>query len=198
MKKLIFISLFLLIFSLFSSSAFALLVTDNTDEDNFLYQAPYNFATSNLTASVTLGRVSVMSNPFQDNFYYVVPRDARITGISVASDRPITAGGATFDVTINDKLTGVQAWIQPNTITALGNTGSAGTQYGYIRQYRNETAAAIGFRRSGNKGYYHNADNPYGKATPLVAGDRIGVKVTSSSGLLPITCDYIITIYVLQ
>lgn len=198
MKKLIFVSLFFLIFSLISSSAFALIVTDNTDEDNFLYEVPYQFATSNLAASLTASAFPIISTTV-NNTGYLLLRAGKIVGISVAGDGVYTGtGGATFDVTINGTVTGVQGWIQNTTISALGNTGSAGPQYSYIRQYRNEIKSALGFRKNDATGDWHNRDNPYGKATPLVAGDRIGVKVTTSSGWGVNTNDYVVTVYVLE
>jgi len=196
MKKLPLISLFFLIFSLVSSSAFALLVTDNTDSDNFLYEVPYVFSSADVTASITAQALII--NRYNNASGYTLLRDGKLVGISIAGDMACTAGGATFDVTINGEVTGVQAYIQNSTLTALGNSGSAGEQYSYMRQYRNETNAAQGFRRNIIDSAYHNADNPYGRATPLSAGDRIGVKITTSSNFAPSGADYVVTVYVLE
>ena len=194
MKKLLIISLFFLIFSLVSSSAFALLVTDNTDSDNFLYQQGFDFSTSDLTVSKTQVAIPINST-LTGLSEYTLLRDGKLVGISVATSAACTVGGATFDVTINGNVTGVQAWIQKTTVSAVGNSGSAGAQYSYIRQYRNETAAPKGFGIGGAK---HNADNPYGKATPLVAGDRIGVKLTTNSTFAPDNMDAVVVVYILE
>lgn len=198
MKRLLLASLFLLVTSV---PAFGLIVTDNVDRDDFQYEVGYSFATEDLTASLSAIEIPARHADTISNFYYVVPRDGRIVGMSVAGNAAVTDGAATFDITINSQVTGVQTVIE-NTVTtarsAVGIGGSAGSQYAYIRQDRAETAVFQGFRAETSTADRHNADHPYGKATALSAGNRVGVKVTTSSGLTPTSVDYLIVIYVLE
>ena len=205
MKKILLATLFLLIFGV-SDSAFALLKTNNVHKEDFKYEVPYFFASEDLTQSMTAIKVGVgavngsSTDGFGDNFFYVVSRDGFLTGMSVAMSTPLTNGAATFDVTINGTVTGVQVVIEDNPVrTAVGTTGSSGDQFGFIRQDRSDTNAADGFK--GDDEFTlsrHNSDNPFGRATPLTAGNRIGLKLTTDSTLLPGHADAIITIYVLQ
>ena len=193
-------------------TAYGLLVTDNTDKDKFQYEVTYRFASSDFTQSMTAAEVPAISlngtgqsNPTRDVFYTVVPRDGKVVGMSVAARDAITSGSATFDVTINGLVTGVQTLLEDapvttvNARTALGTTGGSGTTWSFIRQDRNDTNAARGFRTTNNStNDRHNADNPFGRATPISAGNRIGVRVTTSSGLYPLTNAYTVTVYVLE
>ena len=210
MKKLLIVSLFL-VFG-FCGSALALITTDNTDRDSFQYELGYRFATGDIGASKT--SVEVYTNPVTGSnigndgiTYYVIPRGSsatyqgRIVGISAYAGKVCTLGGATFDVTINSNVTGIQAVIDSSTArSAVGITGSTGTQYSYIRHDRTQSNVEQGFRPSTNSWTpdRYNADHPYGKATGLVAGDRIGVKMTTSSNFTPNDADVVITVYVLQ
>ncbi len=200
MKKIFaLVSLFLLIGV---SSASALLNTDNTDKETFKYEVPYVFASEDLTASLTDETVAVIGGGvFASNFSYVIPRDGRLVGISVAGSRVCTTGAASFDVTINGTVTGFISVIESAARSAVGTSGSSGTQFAYTRQDRAETPVAQGFktlRLTGNL-EYHDANHIYGKASAIAAGDRIGVEVTTSSDFLaPTFADYIITIYVLE
>jgi len=197
MKKFVLFFLFLLVFC---GSAQALIVTDNVDKTDFLYEVPYIFATSDIASSQTAVTLPIQIGQTNQVFYYTVPRDGYLVGISSATNAAFTGGAATFDVTINNTVTGVQSVLQVgNERTAVGNSGSGGTTYGYMRQDRAETAAALGFKHKGStSSYYHNADNPYGRATPLTAGDRIGVKMTTSSGIAPTGDDVVVVVYVLE
>lgn len=198
MKRLFLISLFLL-FTF--GSAFALIVTDNVDKDAFQYEVPYHFSTNDLATSQTAVEIPVIAGATQHNFYYVIPRDGRIVGMSIAGNKAVVAGAATFDLTINGTVTGIQTVIEPTVGTArsaVGISGSAGPQFAYIRQDRAETASARGFRSSSDKASYHNAEHFYGKATALSAGNRVGARITTSSSFAPTTTDYVITIYVLE
>lgn len=199
MKKLLIVSLFFLVISLLvSSSAFALIVTDSTDVDNFLYEVPLQFATKDLAATLTAEKFPTATGLTPKSNEYTLLRDGKLVGIAVAGDDDCTAGGATFDVTINGAVTGVQAWISPApAVSALGMPGTTGKRYSYARQHRADPTTEQGFKRSIGS-YYHSADFPYGKATPLSAGDRIGVKVTTSSGFAPISSDWVATVYVLE
>ena len=198
MRKLILTSLLVLTLCF---PAYALLVTDNVDRDNFQYEIPYQFATTDLGASLTAVTFSVSGlagSGTAANPNYVIPRSGRIVGIAVSGNAAITAGGATFDVTINGTVTGVQTVIESPARSAVGNTGSSGTQFAYMRQDRADTAASRGFKASDDSANFHNADNPFGKATALSAGNRVGVRVTTSSTLSPTTIDYVVTVYVLE
>lgn len=195
MRKLFLLCLSLLILPV---SAFALIVTDSVDKDSFGYEVAYRFATSDLQASLTAAEVPVIPGAAQHNFYYTIHRDGKVVGISVAGNDPVAVGGATFDVTINGTITGVQTVVESPARAALGATGSSGTQFAYMRQDRAETNSARGFRASGDRAGLHNTDHPYGRATPLTAGSRIGVAVTTSATWVDTTADYIVTIYVLE
>lgn len=195
MKKLILASLFAIGLC---PSAFALLVTDNVDKDSFQYEVPYSFATNNLAASQTAVEFPITAGAVQNNYYWTVPRSGKIVGIAVSGNNAVTAGGATFDITINGNVTGIQTVIESPARSAAGNTGSSGTQYAYMRQDRSETAASRGFKVSSPSADRHDADNPYGRATPLSAGNRVGVKVTTNSAFTPTTIDYVVTVYVLE
>jgi hypothetical protein len=194
------ISLFLLI----SSPAYALIVTDNVDEVDFQYKVGYTFASDDVAASVVSHEISVavLETTMHSNFYYVVPEEGKIIGMAVAGSEAVAAGGgATFDVTINGLVTGVQAIIQGASLTALGTpSGSSDVRYSYITQDRDETNAARGFRKGQptKLDAWHDAEHPYGRATPLVAGNRVGVKVTTNSGFAPTGVDYVIVVYVLH
>ena len=200
MKKLILVTLFLVALFVLTTPLFALMTTENVDKDKFDYEVAFTFATSDMGTSYTAQEIPVsQTTSMLNNFYYVVPRDGSIVGISVAGNIVLGAGAATFDVTINGTVTGVQTVIEYSPVrTALGNSGASGSQYAYMRQDRAETASSQGFRQSSDKSDYHNVDNPFGRATPVSAGDRIGVKVTTNSGLSPTTADYVVTVYVLE
>jgi hypothetical protein len=197
MKKLFLVSLFLMLIFGLCNPVSALITTENVDKDTFQYEVPYAFATTDMGAAQTVAEITV--SPAVSGYYYTIPRSGRLVGISVAANTAVTSGGATFDVTINSYVTGIQTVLQSGTArTAVGNSGAGGTTYAYMRQDRSETAASRGFRVSSDRASYHNAENSFGKATPLVAGDRIGVKVTTSSGFAPMTSDYFVVIYVLE
>lgn len=200
MKKFILVSLLLL----FTSPAFALIVTDNVDKADFLYEVAFGYATSDLDANSIDWEINVVPD-LASSYYYVVSRDGRIVGMSVSGDAAVTAGAATFDITINGLVTGVQAVLEPTTEAtariAVGTSGSADPRYAYIRQDRADTAAAQGFRvvYTTDKADFHDVDNPYGRATPLVAGNRVGVLVNTTANFAPnSSTDYVITIYVLE
>ena len=201
MKKLLFVFLFLLVCS-FASPSYALIVTENVDKDAFQYEVGYKFATDDLAASLTAKEFSVESgSDVNDVFYYVVPREGRIVGMSVSSNNAVTLGAATFDVTINGLVTGVQTVIEPTAETvrsAVGTEGKADPQYAYIRQDRADTRVRQGFRAESNTAGIYDADHQYGKATALSAGNRVGVVVTTSSAFAATANDYIVVIYVLE
>lgn len=196
MKKLL-AFLFLLTFC-FVSPAFGLIVTVNVDKDAFQYEVGYKFATQDLAASLTAVDVPVGTEDLGHNFEYVIPRDARVVGMSVASNRASTSGAATFDVVINSTVTGIQAVIDASVVrSAVGTSGSSGSQYSFIRQDRASTTVAQGFRAENGTEDKHDADHPYGKATAITAGNRIGVQVTTSSGF-SVEDDFVVVIYVLE
>lgn len=193
MKKLI---LLISLFFLFSSPVFALIVTDNVDKDDFQYEVPYVFATPDLAASKTEVTIPIDGN-LTNSSGYTIPRDGKLVGISVWSSGALTGGAATFDVTINEAVTGVQAVIEPNARTAIGNSGSSGMTYAYMRQDRADKRTHQGFNLGSSPSYY-DAEHKYGKATPITAGNRIGVKATTSSGFTPDNTDYVVVVYVLE
>lgn len=190
---------------LLCSPAWALIVTDNVDKDSFGYEVAYQFATNDLGASYTANNMPIRASASIADNFYVVPRDGYILGLSVAGNVACTAGAATFDVTINEQVTGIQAVIEDRigTVdrTAVGTSGAAGERWAYIWQPRGQDVTSQGFRGSGGVGCLadlYNNEHPYGKATPLTAGNRIGVKVTTSSGFTPTAADYIVVIYALH
>ena len=180
MKKLVFTFLFLFAICV---PAFALLVTDSTDEENFQYLVAYKFATEDLAANVSNVNIPIIPRKAGVNFFYVLPKGGKVVGISVAGNMGLLpTEAATFDVTINGQTTGVQTVLEKVARSAVGNVGSSGENYAYMRQYRNETKVAKGFRRGFHDDYnFYNEEQPYGRATPLSAGNRIGVQVTTSS-----------------
>ena len=180
--------------------AHAMIITNDVDRNNFLYQSAYTFSTSDLAATQTAVDLQVGTGAtLANNFYRTVSRDGSVVGISVTGSTPLNVGAATFDITINGTVTGVQTVIEAAPVrTAIGNYGKSDSQFAYMRQDRDETAASRGFRPLGYTADVHNSDNPYGRATPLTAGDRIGVKVTTSSNLSVQTIDYVVTVYVLE
>lgn len=214
MKKLLIVSLFLLLMLGLCNSANALITTDNVDRDAFQYEVTYSFATRDVGASktgvelYTIPIPSASTATMEDGIKYrVVSRGStatyqgRIVGMSVYMGQTCTAGSATFDVTINGNATGIQAVVDSDTArSATGITGSTGTQYSYIRHDRTQDSVEQGFRqeRAIDSTTYNSADNYYGRATPLVAGDRIGVKMTTSSSFTPTDSDVVITVYVLE
>jgi hypothetical protein len=197
MKKLLFILLFL---AVTCNHAFALLTTENVDKDKFGYMVTYQFATANMAASRTDDEMptSGTSSPNMQN-YYVVPRDGTIAGISVASNLTITSGSATFDVTINENKSGLEAVIAASpALSAIESVGNSGSRYSYINQDRSEDVVKRGFSSSLQRTNYYDAEHPYGKATALTAGDRIGIKVSTSSGYANTTADFTATVFVLD
>lgn len=195
MKRLLlfFVSPLFLLF--FCSSALGLIVTDNVDIDNFQYEIGYQFSTVDLAASLT---AAFFPTSGRNAIYgYTIPRSGKIVGISVAGNRPVVSGAATFDVTINETVTGIQAIIEASPLRlAIGNSGSTGTQFSYMRQDRADTRTHQGFKRDTSQ--FYDKTHLYGKATALSAGNRVGVSVTTSSGFAPTVADYVVTVYVLE
>lgn len=203
MRKLLLLALPLLLILSFTTPAHALLNTDNVDETKFQYRVAYTFGTGNIVASET--RAEMYTYPGYTNALmkaHVVTRPANIVGMSVAGNAVLTAGEATFDVTVNGTITGIQVSLDPYTArSAAGTAGSTGSQYGYIEQDRDETAVPRGFRSVGDIrswSYGGDYDHRYGYATALAAGDRLGVVATTNSTLAPLTNDYTINVYVLE
>ena len=205
MKKLILTLLFL--FSIcfcVRNVSFAEITTENVDKDRFLYEDGFMYATYDLAASQTSMELPIIPGltGARTNYYRLVKRtgndtvNGRIVGIAVSGNKACTSGAATFDVTINGTVTGIQAVIQPNTLSAVGNVGSSGAQYTYLNQDRASDTVPLGFRPTASG--FHDSDHPYGKATGLNAGNRIGIKVTTSSGFAPTSNGYVTTVYVLQ
>lgn len=202
MRKFLVASLFLLIVSV-SVPAFALLETNNVDVDNFNYMIAYQFASADIAASLTARDIPILNNTVSttqlENLYFTVHRPGNVVGISVAGNAPATAGGATFDVTINNQVTGIQAVIEVGPdVVAVGIDGSSDQQYAYRVHDRRDSRVAPGFYLSGGSPAWHDLVNAYGKATALVAGNQIGVEVTTHSTFAPANSDYVIVVYVLE
>ena len=195
MKKLL-LTLFLLL--LVPQSAYPLIVTDNVDRDKFQYEVGYRFSSGDTVASTTSLDVAMEASSTGHNFFYTIPRDGRVVGMAIAGNEAITTGQATFDITINGQVTGIQTVLEPIVHSAVGIAGKTGPQYAYIRQDRSESRTAQGFRAEGDIDDIHLVNTPYGKATPLVAGNRIGVQITTSSLYAPVTNAYVVVIYVLH
>lgn len=200
--KVLLLSLFL-VFA--CSPVFALITTDNVDKDTFQYEVGYKFATTDLAASYAAYEMSVetgLGSTANEIYFYTIPRDGVVVGMSVAGNTAIVGGSATFDVTINNQLTGIQTVIEPTpgTVrTAVGISGSAGNLYAFIRHDRATSVVEQGFRKVEDRtSSYHNSEHPYGKATAITAGNRIGVKVTTDSSLSGTTGDFVVVVYVLQ
>lgn len=191
------ISLLLLV----SNPVYALIETENVDRDEFQYEVGYQFATGDLQASQSAVEIPVIVD-LGHNFDLVVPRKGSLVGMSVAGNAACATGAATFDVTIAGTVTGIQTVIEPtagsSAQTATGVGGAAGPQYAYIRKVREDSPVARGFRHTYDRNSFHDADHVYGKATALSAGNRIGVKVTTSSDFAPTSSDYVVVIYALH
>lgn len=202
MKKISIGFLFLLAFVVITSNAFALLTTENCDKEKFLVKTVYEFASNDVAASLTAVDIPA-KDPSGVNtvLEYVVPSNARLVGISVSENatKAATSGSATYDVTINGTVTGLQALVSSFATPYLGASGSAGTYLSYSFHDRDSDSMERGFKApNANSSYRHDADHPYGKATALVAGSRIGVKVTTSSGYAPVSADPLIRVYVVE
>lgn len=193
-KTLIFLFLFLLVVS---GSSYAMINTANVDRVTFTYQTPYNFATNNVAVSLTNDPIAIVggSTAGSQILYYTVPRAGNIVGISVYGNAASTAGWATFEVVLNGTPTGIKTQINKDTATASGIPGTATSQYSYILQDRDTNYVPKGHN---GKNVTGNSAFPYGKATAVAAGNRIGVNVTTSSGFAPTTSDYQVTVWVLN
>jgi hypothetical protein len=202
MKKISIGFLFLLAFVVCVSNASALLVTASCDKDAFQTRTCYEFASTDVAASLTKVDIPIRGTTGGNSvFEYVIPKDARLVGITVSQhvSKLATAGYATYDVTINGTITGLQAGISPSVFSAVGSPGTTGTYLAYSSHDRDTIAMEQGFKLANpNTVYRHDSDNPYGKATPLVAGNRIGVKVTTGSAYAPVTADPVIRVYVVE
>jgi hypothetical protein len=201
MKKLIFAFLFLL--TIGNITAKAMITTENVDPDRFQYVVPYYFATTDLAASRT-DELRTVANQYVT--YYTIPRDGKIAGIAVYGNTNVTSSGkrATFDITYNGNPTGVKCMVglegnNPlSEYVAVGGQGKANAIRGYIWQDRLTYVAAQGFTATNDTVSYQTAEYPYGKASPIVAGNKIGVKVTTTSGWTDTGNDYAVVVYILQ
>jgi len=203
-------TLLLSLFLLFACyPVYALITTDNVDKDTFNYEVGYRFATDDLAAAQTNLTIPLTPKTVRDGVgasnvdftEYTISRNGRLVGIAITGKGTCSSGAATFDVTLNGTVTGVQCVIESEpTRSPAGTSGSSGSQYAYIRQDRSETASARGFQNDSDEftTRRHNADNPYGRATPISAGDRVGVVATTSSGFAGAGADYVIVVYVLE
>ena len=194
---------FLLLFAMvgiYTTPAWALITTDNTDPNEFAVKQTLQYATYNCTVSMSGVRVPAAgtsgANVVED---IVLPFKGSIVGMSMAFQNAITAGGVTAEVAINRTGTGIQCAADCNTArTATGAAGSTGTQFAYVTQPRGKTRTVQGFRAESDEQQKHNTANPYGYTTPIAAGDRINVLLTTTNNLAPLENDVLITVEVLQ
>ena len=181
---------------LWSSSAYALIVTPNTDPDNFESRTTRAFATQDLTSSMSSVYIPVSgaagNMEVRDS---ALSHKGAIVGMSIALARPLAAGGVTAEITINRAGTGIQAVVDGGpTRAAVGSAGSTGTQFGYIQHPRGETQTRQGFRASTDEEQKHDRSNPFGVTTALAVGDRLGVVITTSSDIAPGGNDIVVSV----
>lgn len=200
MKKII---LLLVITLLWVEPAFALIRTRNVDidEGGFQYKVAYQFATTDVGAVLDAAELCTDAT-ITNQLYYTMPFKGSIVGISIASNAALTNGSMTADVTINGIVTGVR--------TAIDGQGAAkDVRAGEVTAHTTYNYNTILFDDDSPPdwgGGYHDTKRVYGKATPLSAGDRIGVKLsttgdletTASTILAPTTNEVNVTVMILQ
>ena len=199
MKKIIFLLVITLL--LWATPASALIRTRNVDakdygsgESKFKYKVAYTFATTNVGDSLTASQLSVDAT-ITDVDFYIMPFKGTIVGISIGSSAALTAGSVTADVTINGTVTGVRTALDAGGSTRHNQSGllAAHTQYNLnTLAYDDDSPPDWG-------GAKHDDTHLYGKATALAAGDRLGVKLTTSSAFAPdLSSEINITVIILQ
>lgn len=200
MKKFIFL-LVITFLCLWASPAHALIRTRNVDakdygtgDSKFDYKVAYQFITGDVAASTSLVAMPVPTSykNQRHNFYYAMPFKGNIVAISIMSKAALTGGSATAEVTINGYVTGVRTAINAGGNTRDSESGlvTVHTQYNaQTLEYDDDAPADWG-------GSIHDVNHPYGKATPLVVGDRVGVNIETSAGIN--VTDYVVTVIILQ
>lgn len=205
MKRILCIFLSITFLLTVTSSAFALIRTRNVDidEGGFGYKVAYGFATNDVGLSrsaVEIPNDATLGVTTGHNFYYTMPFKGSIVGVSIAANQELTTGGLTADVTINGTITGVRVALDGGAATLWSRSGLKADH----KQFNFQTIAFDDDSPEdwgGTCGLGSQAcvtGYEYGRATPLVAGDRIGVRVTTSSNLNPVTIDFNVTVMVLQ
>ena len=201
MKKILCFFLSITFLSIVTPSAFALIRTRNVDIDDggFGYKVAYQFSTNNVGAGQTA--IEVTTNAVDGQLYYTIPFKGSIIGVSIASSAALTNGSATADVTINGTVTGVRVALDGGATTLWAKSGELADhrQYNYRTIAFDDDSPENWGGTCGQGAQSCQSGYEYGKATPLVAGDRIGVKLTTSSSVLPTgTAEFTITVMVLQ
>ena len=124
---------------------------------------------ANASTSIPVAGRPDTSAADQNNNEYVMPFSGRVVGISAASNAALTAGSASFDVTINGTA---------NTTARVAlNQQLSSSQRNYtnlIDRFSNSTDITFS------------------------AGDRIGVVMTAERGVAPTTADVVVTVVVEQ
>lgn len=192
-------------FLMLTSDAFALVRTRNVDidEGGFGYKVAYQFATENVGASRSAVEIHTAgeTGSGEVSYYYTMPFKGSIVAVSIASSSALTDGSATADVTINGAVTGIRVALDGGATTLWDKSGEKAdhTQYNYRTIQFDDDSPEDWGGTCGQGAQACQSGYEYGKATPLVAGDRIGVKLTTSSGLAPAdSAEFNITVMVLQ
>ena len=198
MKRILCIFLSITFLLIVTPSAFALIRTRNVDIDDggFGYKVSYQFATTDVGGGQTAIELPTDAT-INNQYYYTMPFKGSIVGISIASNTAITRGSVTADVTINGAVTGVRTALDGGATAKWSRSGQVADH----RQFNYNTILFDTDIPDDFGGGTHDTIHPYGKATALTAGDRIGVKLTTSTGagsLLPGTAEMNITVMVLQ
>lgn len=200
MKRFI---LFLVITCFWVMPASAAIRTRNVDfnDEGFQYKVPYQFATEDVGENVTetaIPAAAAVRNTPADQYYYAVPYKGNIIGIAIASNTAITAYSVTADVTINGCVTGVRTTLNSGQTAKISSSGEVASHsqsncntLDLISGVPDESPPNWG-------GGAYDSYHPYGRATPLVAGDRIGVKITTDNGMRPTSADINVTVFILQ
>ncbi len=203
MKKLIFL-LVITLLCLWVTPAFALIRTRNVEADDygsgdskFDYKVAYQFATQDVAASISAVAMPVPtanadSTLHKHSLYYAMPFKGSIVGISIATYETLTGGSATAEVTINGYVTGVRTALEVSNVRHY----PSGLVTTHSRVNANTLAYDDDSPPNWGGGRHKAVTHPYGKATPLVVGDRIGVNIETSSGVN--TTDYVVTVIILQ
>ena len=204
MKRILCIFLSITFLLIVTPSAFALIRTRNVDIDTgeFGYKVPYQFASTNVGGAVTAGELATDAT-ISNIYYYTMPFKGSIVGVSIAVNAAITAGSITADVTINGTVTGVRTAIDAGAQEVWSKSGQLADhrQYNYQFIAFDDDSPEDWGGTCGLGAQSCSAGYEYGRATPLVAGDRIGVRLTTSPAkpqLAPATTEVNVTVMVLQ
>jgi len=193
--------LILVITLLIVPSAHARIRTNNVDAEDygsgdskFDYKVSYVFATKNITQGNGM-TVSIDATE-TSNTAYAMPFKGNIVGISIASSAALTKGSATAEVTINGKVTGVRTAIDFPGNTRANQSGLVTAHSQYNVQTINYDTDSVPGNWGGD---WQGISYPYGEASALEVGDRLGVNLQLSNSHAPVaSADLIITVIILQ